>query len=39
MDHQIKKWTGRPISETEAIEAIRSAVKENKKEVVLTYGK
>lgn len=39
MDHQIKKWTGRPISETEAIEAIRSAVKENQKEVVLTYGK
>lgn len=38
MDTQVKKWTGRPISETEAIDAIRQAVKENAKEVVLTYG-
>ncbi len=39
MDHQVKKWTGRPISETEAVQAIRDIVKEKANEVVLTYGK
>lgn len=39
MDHQVKKWTGRPISESEAISSIRDIVKNQAKEVVLTYGK
>ncbi len=39
MDVQVEKWTGRPISETEAIQAIKEAVTKKSKEVVLTYGK
>lgn len=39
MDHQVKKWTGRPISETEAISAIRDIVNAKAREVVLTHGK
>ena len=38
MDHQVKKWTGRPISETEAVQAIREIVNQKSAEVVLTYG-
>ncbi|MFN8614341.1 MAG: 2-oxoacid:acceptor oxidoreductase subunit alpha [Vampirovibrionales bacterium] len=42
MDHQVTKFTGRPISETEAASAIReilSATPSSNKEVVLSYGK
>jgi hypothetical protein len=42
MDHFINKFTGRPISETEAASAIReimSSTTASKKEVVLSYGK
>jgi len=38
MDHQVKKYQGRPISETEAVQAMRDVVKNQVKEVVLTYG-
>ncbi|MGE0200935.1 MAG: 2-oxoacid:acceptor oxidoreductase subunit alpha [Candidatus Melainabacteria bacterium] len=38
MDHKILKWTGRPISETEAVAALRQVVREQSKEVVLSYG-
>ncbi len=38
MDHQVKKWTGRPISETEAVSALREIINQKSKEVVLTYG-
>lgn len=38
MDHQVRKWTGRPISETEAADALREIVSQKSKEVVLSYG-
>ncbi len=38
MDHRVRKWTGRPISETEAVQAIREIVSQKSKEIVLTYG-
>ena len=38
MDHQVKKWTGRPISETEAVAALREIAKKKSREVVLSYG-
>lgn len=38
MDHQVLKWTGRPISETEMVSAIREVSKEKSKKVVLSHG-
>lgn len=38
MDHQVKKWTGRPISETEAVAALREIMNKKSQEVVLSYG-
>ena len=38
MDHQVKKWTGRPISETEAVAALREIAKKKSREVILSYG-
>ena len=38
MDHQIKKYTGRPISETEALASLREVVAKQSKEVILSYG-
>lgn len=36
--HEVLKYTGRPISETEIVAAVQSIVKEQTKKVVLTYG-
>ncbi len=38
MDHRVRKWNGRPTSETEAVQAIREIVSQKTKELVLTYG-
>lgn len=38
MDHQVNKFTGRPISETEVVSALRQIVKEKSEKVVLSYG-
>lgn len=36
--HQVLKWTGRPISETEAVAAIRELIAQQSRKVVLTSG-
>jgi 2-oxoglutarate ferredoxin oxidoreductase subunit alpha len=36
--HQILKWTGRPISETEMVDGVRDIIQQQTKKVVLTYG-
>lgn len=38
MDHEVVKYTGRPISETEVVAALRQIVKEKSEKVVLSYG-
>lgn len=38
MDHQVSKYTGRPISETEAIAALREITSQKTEKVVLRYG-
>lgn len=38
MDHMVLKYTGRPVSETEAVSAVRDVMKQQVKEVVLHYG-
>ncbi|MEZ4574388.1 MAG: 2-oxoacid:acceptor oxidoreductase subunit alpha [Vampirovibrionales bacterium] len=38
MDHMVLKWTGRPISETEMVQAVRDISKQKSEKVVLTYG-
>jgi 2-oxoglutarate/2-oxoacid ferredoxin oxidoreductase subunit alpha len=38
MDSQITKFTGRPMSETEVVTAVRQVVKEKTQKVVLSYG-
>lgn len=38
MDHQITKFTGRPMSETEVVSALREIAKQKSEKVVLTYG-
>lgn len=38
MDHKILKYTGRPISETETLAAMKDIVNKKSKEVVLSYG-
>lgn len=39
MDHQVSKFTGRPISETEAVSAIREIANQKTERVVLSYGR
>lgn len=36
--HLILKWTGRPISETEMVSAVREIIQKQSEKVVLTYG-
>jgi 2-oxoglutarate ferredoxin oxidoreductase subunit alpha len=36
--HRILKWNGRPISETEVVEAVEEVARQNSREVVLTHG-
>jgi len=38
MHHKVVKFTGRPMSETEVVSAIREIVNQKSKKVVLTYG-
>jgi 2-oxoglutarate ferredoxin oxidoreductase subunit alpha len=38
MDHQVSKYTGRPMSETEVVSAIRNIVSQKTQKVVLSYG-
>jgi 2-oxoglutarate ferredoxin oxidoreductase subunit alpha len=38
MDHQVAKFTGRPMSETEVVNAVRDIVKTKAERVVLSYG-
>lgn len=38
IQHHVNKWTGRPISEDEIIQAVRDVVENQAKKVVLTYG-
>jgi 2-oxoglutarate ferredoxin oxidoreductase subunit alpha len=38
MDHQVAKYTGRPISETEVVSAIREIAQKKSERLVLTYG-
>ncbi len=38
MDHMVVKYTGRPMSETEVVNALRDIAKKQTEKVVLTYG-
>ncbi len=38
MDHMVTKYTGRPMSETEVVEALRNITRQKVEKVVLTYG-
>ncbi len=38
MDHMVSKYTGRPMSETEVVAALREITKQKTEKVVLTYG-
>jgi 2-oxoglutarate ferredoxin oxidoreductase subunit alpha len=39
IQHNIRKWTGRPPSENEVVAALREVYQKQTKEVVLTYGR
>jgi 2-oxoglutarate/2-oxoacid ferredoxin oxidoreductase subunit alpha len=36
--HEVLKWSGRPISETELVEATKEIHEKQSRKVVLTYG-
>jgi 2-oxoglutarate ferredoxin oxidoreductase subunit alpha len=38
LPHKVLKWTGRPISETEMVDAVLDILKNQTEKVVLTYG-
>jgi 2-oxoglutarate ferredoxin oxidoreductase subunit alpha len=39
IEHKILKWTGRPISETEMVEAVQEILQKQSRKVVLTRGR
>jgi 2-oxoglutarate ferredoxin oxidoreductase subunit alpha len=38
VQHKVLKWNGRPISETEVVDALREIAKKSSEKVVLTAG-